>query len=40
MQPTSVFSDIAKFADFWWKNADVSTFQGVCNMTHMFLGLL
>ena len=34
----SVFSDIAKFADFQWKNTDVSTIQGVCHMAHIFFG--
>ena len=30
MQSISVFLDITKFADFQWKNADVSRTQGVC----------
>ena len=30
----SVFLDIAKFADFWLKNADVSGTQGVCHVNH------
>ena len=28
--------DIAKFADFRWKNADVSRNQGVCQVIHIF----
>ena len=36
----SVFSDIAKFADFQRKNADVSTTQGVFHVTDIFFGLL
>ena len=32
MQSISVFLDIAKFADFWWKNADVSRNQRVCHV--------
>ena len=32
---------MAKFADFWWKNADVSSNQGVCHMIYIyFLDLL
>ena len=38
MQSISVFSDIAKFADFQWKNADVTTTQGMCHMIHRFFG--
>ena len=34
----SVFIDAAKFADFWWKNADVSRTQGVCRMIRVFFG--
>ena len=37
---SSVFLDIAKFADFRWKNADVSRTQGVCQVIHIFLYLL
>ena len=36
MQSLSVFLDIAKFADFWWKNADVSRTQGVHHVIHIF----
>ena len=36
MQSISVFLAIAKFADFWRKNADVSRMQGVCHMIHIF----
>ena len=39
MQSISVFSDIAKFADFRWKNADVNRTQRVCHVIY-FLGLL
>ena len=34
----SAFYDITKFADFRWKNADVSKSQGVCHMIHIFFG--
>ena len=33
-----VFSDIGKFADFWWKSADVGKTQGVCHVIHIFFG--
>ena len=33
-----VFLDIAKFADFWWKNADVRRTEGVCQVIHKFFG--
>ena len=39
MQSISVLFDIAKFADFRWKNADVSRTQGVCHVIHIFFGL-
>ena len=38
MQSISKFFDIAKFADFWWKSADVSRAQGVCYMIYVFFG--
>ena len=38
MQLISLFLDIAKFADFQWKNADVSKTQGVCHVTHIIFG--
>ena len=38
MQSVSVFLDIAKFADFLWKNADFSRIQGVCHVIHIFFG--
>ena len=38
MQSIIVASDIAKFADFQWKNADVSRSQGVCYVIHIFYG--
>ena len=34
----SIFPDIAKFADFRWKNADISRTQGVCHVIYIFLG--
>ena len=36
MQSITVFLDIAKFADFLLKNADVSRTQGVCHVIHIF----
>ena len=36
MQSISVFLDIAKFADFRRKNADVSRTQGFCHMIRIF----
>ena len=33
-----VFVDIAKFADFQWKNADVSRTQGMCHVIDTFVG--
>ena len=38
MQSIFVFCDIAKVAAFWWKNADVSRTQGVCQMIHISFG--
>ena len=38
MQSIFVFSDITKFADFRWKNADVSRIQGVGHKIHIFFG--
>ena len=38
MQSISVFLDITEFADFLWKNADVSRTQGVCHVIHIFFG--
>ena len=35
MQSISVFPDIAKFADIWWKNSDVSKTQWLCHMIHI-----
>ena len=35
MQSIFVFLDITKFADFWWKNADVSRTQGVCQVIYI-----
>ena len=36
MQSVSVFLDIAKVADFRWKNADASRTQVVCHVVYMF----
>ena len=36
MQSTSVFSDVAKFADFRWKNADFSRTQEMCHVIYIF----
>ena len=38
MESISEFLDIAKIADFWSKNADVSRTQGVCHVIHIFFG--
>ena len=38
MQSTLVFPDLTKIANFWWINADVGRTQGVCHVTHIFLG--
>ena len=38
MQSIFVFLDIAKFADFWYKNADVSRTQGMCHVIYVFFG--
>ena len=38
MESISVFLDIAKFADFRLKNADVSRTQGVCHVIHKIFG--
>ena len=32
----SIFFDLANFADFWWKNADLSRTQGLCHLIHFF----
>ena len=32
------FLDVAKFADFRLKNADVSRTQGVCHVIYVFFG--
>ena len=34
-QSISEFSDIAKLADFWWKNADISRNERVCHVIHV-----
>ena len=36
MQSISVFLDVAKFADFQCKNADVSRSQGVSRVIHIY----
>ena len=38
MESISVFLDIAKFADFRLKNADVCRTQGVCHVIHTVFG--
>ena len=38
MQFISVFLDIAKFPDFWWKNADISRTEGMCHVIQIFFG--
>ena len=39
MQSIHVFLDIAKFADFQGKTADVSRTQGMCHVIYIFLDL-
>ena len=38
VQSISVFLDIAKIADFRWKNADVSRTEGLCHVIHIVFG--
>ena len=38
MQSISVFLDVTKFANFCWKNADVSRTQSVCHVIYMLFG--
>ena len=38
MQSVSVFLDIAKIADFWWKNANLSGTQVVCHVIDVSFG--
>ena len=38
MESISVFLDIAKFADFRLKNADVSRTQGMSHVIHIVFG--
>ena len=40
MQSICVFLDTAKFADFKWKNANISRTQRVCYMIHIYFGSL
>ena len=40
MQSISVFLDIAKFADFRQKIANVSKTQGACHFIHIFFWIL
>ena len=40
MQSISIFLDMAKFVDFWWKTADASRTQGVCHVIYIFLDLV
>ena len=35
MQSIYVFLDIAKFTNFWWKNADVIRTKKVCHVVHI-----
>ena len=37
MVSISVFSDIVKFTELRWKNADFSTIQRVCHFIHIFI---
>ena len=36
MQSISVFLDIAKFTNFWCKNADANRTQEVCHVIYLF----
>ena len=38
MQSVPVLLDTTKFADFQWKNADVSRIQDVCHVISIFFG--
>ena len=38
MKSITVFLDIAKFSDIWWKNADFRRTLDVCYVTHIFFG--
>ena len=38
IQSISVFLDVAKFADFWFKNADVSRTQWIYHVIDIFPG--
>ena len=38
MESIFVFLDIEKFADFWYKNIDVSRTQGMCHVIHIVFG--
>ena len=40
LQSVSAFLDIAKFADFRWKNANIGRKQGVSQEIHVFFDLL
>ena len=35
MQSISIFLDVTKVADLWWKNTDISRTQGVCNVFYI-----
>ena len=39
MKSISAFLDLAKFADFRWKDADVIKNQEVSHVIHIFFGL-
>ena len=36
MHSISLFLDITKIADLWWKNADLSKSYGVCHVVYIF----
>ena len=38
IQSVSVFLDVAKFADFKWKNADVCRTQRLCHVIYIIFG--
>ena len=38
MESISVYLDLAKFADFWLKSADVSRNEGVCHVIYIVFG--
>ena len=38
IQAISVFLGVTKVADFWWKNPNVNSNQGVCHLIFIFFG--